>query len=107
MDSDLQYQSETEHPVDWRAVAFPVVRILLVIVVLLPPILYGVWWVAGWRVDQQRREYQNQALSISKLLSIAAQEYAVEHDNKLPDARNWEAALKPYLEKGMTAALPP
>ena len=63
----------------------------------LPATVLVLWLAAGQYAEQQRREHREAAMQVARALSLAAQIYAEEHQDRFPPADHWEEALRPYL----------
>src|SRR2546423_3344763 len=79
-------------------------RILAAVLALLPAAMIATWFYASARVDAKARDHASQALSTTRLYSIAAIEYAQDHKGRLPGP-DWEKSLKPYVPDSVVPRL--
>ena len=71
-----------------RSFAVPVFCVLASVVLAEGGVYY---------VERINRDRESRALSDSKMLGLAAIQYAQDHNNRYPDAGRWEQELAPYL----------
>ena len=68
----------------------------ILLIIMIPLMIGGIWWWTGPRIERREKLREVATTDLGKQITLAAQMFTQDHNNRLPNSAHWEEDLVPY-----------